>query len=136
MRPFNIDTRFNVEIVDNSNFETSPYSYNLYNEDGDLKNPKRKFPIRKGLELGDTVLVIKGNDVFTGVVKGIATTQVHIKSYFLYKRYERIVLYLNNKEKAINRMIYFRGESCDIEVYYSKVVLTEKWVKPEMYDNI
>lgn len=85
------------------------------------------FPVRLDIKYGDSVVVIKGNEKYTGIFNWYAKERVVDWSCLdrMYSRYKTIYLISNNKRITIGRMMAFHPLN-DLEVYYSRMVLTEK----------
>ncbi len=112
----------------------------FYDSNGNLKKPGVFFPVRDEMMYGDSVVVIKGNTCFSGIVHYFETKSVFIQQQRdslveQYVRYEVISLFCNNKKMRINRSnrnvrdgIFLESE---LGVHFSRVILFEKYKRSE-----
>src|ERR1035437_6485978 len=97
----------------------------IHNDNGELINPKLDFPVRQDLEYGDSILVIRNNDIFTGFMFS-CSWETSLDS--ICWSYKKMILLCTDNSKLITLNRHYRQsgkEKEEIQVYYSRVVLVE-----------
>lgn len=92
------------------------------------------FPIREDLTVGDSVVIIKNEKCFSGILYTFGTEISLLndkKTYYtkytnfcVGKNLKRFYIFRDKFNKEYSKIIY---NSRDLEIYYTKVVIVEKF---------
>lgn len=107
----------------------------FYDVEGNLVEPHKRFPVRDELRYGDSVVVAKGNKQFFGILHFTTSRNVFMYDKYEYNRYNQIALFANNNIIYVDRSTHVLYDT-ELEVYYCRVVLTEKWKEPGWKNEI
>lgn len=99
----------------------------------------KNFPIREDLTIGDSIVVIKDGKSFSGIFYAAETEIALLESNVIYyTRYTLICIGKNLKrfyvfKKTVdNKMFKIITDGDDLEIYYTKVVIFEKYKAQEL----